>query len=69
MTKGYLQFQHVFVPEPTARSAVPGVSPGRRLLILLSAKFKVVVDGRRALGMSWRHALTDLNNMADYHDW
>ena len=23
-----------FIPEPTARSAVPGVSPGRGLLIL-----------------------------------
>ena len=38
---------HSFIPEPTARSAVPGASPGRGLLIPLSvAKFKVVVHGR-----------------------
>ena len=35
-------------PEPTARSAVPGVSPGQGLLIsLLGSKSKVVVHGRR----------------------
>ena len=39
-------------PEPTARSAVPGVSPGRGLLISLLAELKVD-DGDEIFSVRW----------------
>ena len=52
------------IPEPTARSAVPGVSPGRgRKPVTNRALGKLkVVHGRRVV------MLTDLKNMADYQN-
>ena len=47
----------IIIPEPTARSAVPGVSPGRGLLIPLLGEFKVD-DGDEIFSVV---VLTDLN--------
>ena len=47
----------LLIPEPTARSAVPGVSPGRGLLIPLLGEFKVD-DGDGIFSVV---VLTDLN--------
>ena len=52
---------------------LPGVSAVRGLLIVhnkWSSKSMFMGDGDEIFfGMSWRHAHTDLNNMADYHEW
>ena len=71
-------------PEPTARSAVPGVSPGRGLLIPLGylhpgkcehsevQSHPPLCNGRSTLDGFRRYAharvITDFKNMADYHE-
>ena len=60
------------IPEPTARSAVPGVSPGRGLLNPLLAKFKSLSmgDGDKIFMVCHDVMLTDLNNITDYRvEW
>ena len=52
-----VNYAYILIPEPTARSAVPGVSPGRGLLIPLLGEFKVD-DGDEIFSVV---ALTDLN--------
>ena len=47
------------IPEPTARSAVPGVSPGRGLLIPLLAEFKVD-DGDEIFSVRWSSLISIL---------
>ena len=72
-----------FIPEPTARGAVPGVSPGRRLLIPLGylhpgkcehseVQSHPPCHGRTTNDGFCRYAharvITDFKNMADYHE-
>ena len=47
------------IPEPTARSAVPGVSPGRGLLIPLLGEFKVD-DGDEIFSVRWSSLISIL---------
>ncbi len=71
------------IPEPTARSAVPGVSPGRGLLIPLGylhpgkcehseVRSHPPCHGRTTNDgfCRYTHArvITDFKNMADYHE-
>ena len=56
--------KHVFerpglIPEPTARSAVRGVSPGRGLLIPLLGEFKVD-DGDEIFSVRWSSLISIL---------
>ena len=54
-----------FIHEPTARSAVPGVSPGRGLLIPLGRKrSQKSINNRGRMGVMGDH-LTDLKNTAN----
>ena len=54
-----------FIPEPTARSAVPGVSPRRGLLIPLGRKrSQKSINNRGRMGVMGGH-LTDLKNTAN----
>ena len=58
-------------PEPTAQSAVPGVSPGRGLLIVhkRSSKSMFMDDGDEIFLVCHDVMLTLIsNNMADYHE-
>ena len=63
-----LYFQFLLIPEPTARSAVPGVSPGRGYL--------AQGEGTKVHQISWAHGydprvdlLTDLKNIAICQEW
>ena len=72
------------IPEPTARSDVPGVSPGRGLLIPLGylhpgkcehtevQSHPPLCNGRSTLDGFCRYAharvITNFKNMADYHE-
>ena len=67
-------------PEPTARSAVPGVSPGRGLLIPhgylhpgKSEHSEVQVESPSIIAGAWLWFMggppTDLKNMADRQEW
>jgi hypothetical protein len=61
-------------PEPMARSAVPGVSPGRGLLIPLGYLHPGKFEHSEAQshppchGCANVRVITDLKNMADYHE-
>ena len=48
----YIFYMLVIFPEPTARSAVPGVTPGRGLLIPVLGEFKVD-DGDEIYSDRW----------------
>ncbi len=53
------------IPEPTARSAVPGISPGQGLLIPLGRKrSQKSINNRGRMGVMGGH-LTDLKNTAN----
>ncbi len=55
----------ILFPEPSARSAVPGASPGRGLVILLSRKrSQKSINNRGRMGVMGGH-LTDLKNTAN----
>ena len=69
---GVVLKQWTIIPEPTARSAVPGVSPGRGLLI----RTAIYTRGKRQHSgfKSGCHRrvgghLTDLKNMDVYQEW
>ena len=54
-----MQIKLPLVPEPTARSAVPGVSPGRGLLIPPLGEFKVD-DGDEIFRVRWSSLISIL---------
>ncbi len=61
------------IPEPTARSAFPGVSPGRGLLIPLGylhpGKYvNSEVQSHPPLCNGHAGVITDFKNIADYHE-
>ncbi len=84
MSKFKFEISRCIFPEPTARSAVPGVNPGRGLLIPLGylhpdkcehsevQSHPPLCNGRSTLDgfCHYAHArvITDFKNMADCHE-